>query len=213
MKPQDYLEAARVPHSLEPQRIGHWIVERRGGKTVELVERAELMDVGWPDYTILRRVTMARLHLQDSAQEIVMEDSRQELRRHLPIWLAAHGRVLLTGLGLGCVVRGLLANAAVEHIDVLESDPVIVALIGPEFQREPRVRIHKADAFEWPIPAHAEWDYAWHDIWTEDGSSALNFEHARLLERFRTHCHVQGAWQFPRVFKRIWPERLLGAPA
>lgn len=194
MTPRDYLEAARVPHALRPQRFGHWIIERRGGELVELVERAELMDIGWPDYTILRRVTMAKLHLGDVAQEIVMEDSRQELRRHMPIWLAAHGRVLVTGLGLGCVVRGLLASPAVEHVDVVEIDAGIIRVVGTEFARNPRVKLHCGDALTYRFPPETRWDCAWHDLWTEAGGEALHLQHVELLHRFRDRCESQGAW-------------------
>jgi hypothetical protein len=73
------------------------------------------------------------MHLeQDDGRvyEVVMEDSPRELRRHLPIWMHAHGRVLVTGLGLGCVVRGLLASPHVEYIDVAKSTPTSCASWG-----------------------------------------------------------------------------------
>jgi hypothetical protein len=194
------LEHARVPETLVPQRFGLWEISRLALETP--LERAL---VGWPRYTRLLRVSMATLHTSEG--EVVMEDSWRELRKHLPLWRAAHGRVLVTGLGLGCVVRGLLALPAVTHVDVVEIDREIVRVVGSEFAECPRVTLHHADALTWPVPSGVCWDVAWHDIWAEE---SLHVLHARLLWRFARRCAVQGAWGFPREFKRCWPRPLLG---
>ncbi len=139
-----------------------------------------------------------------------MEDSPVELSRHLPIILRARGRVLVSGLGLGCVVRGLLAKPEVDHIDVIEIDPSIVALCGAEFASNPRVTLHLADARTWPIPDGARWDYAWHDVWSETESLAV--VHAGLIARYDSFCDYQGAWMMPRLAMRHMPDRILGGP-
>lgn len=212
MTPTDYIEAARVPHRLKPQSFGLWQIERvkaRGhivGNTLFLDEEV----VGFPDYTILSRQTLATLHKERG--EIVMEDSALELRKHLPIWLAARGRVLVTGLGLGCVVRGLLANPDVDQVDVVEIDRGIARVVGHEFASNPRVRIVVGDATSVPLPGR--FDFAWHDLWSEDDH--LQRIHLNLFVRFRRQCRVQGAWAFPRMFSRLMARRgmfvPLGAP-
>jgi hypothetical protein len=156
-----YLHAARVPESLQPHRFGPWTIERRQAENS--VVRYQ---IGWSDYTLLWRESWRTLHLPGPG-EIVMEDSHHELARHLPIWLNARGRVLVTGLGLGCVVRGLLANPAVTHIDVVEIDPDIIRVVWPEFQREERCLIREGDALNMTWPPGTFWDYAWHDLWTD----------------------------------------------
>src|ERR1700679_3972098 len=141
--------------------------------------------------TVLRRLSMKTIHIEGSGGEVVMEDSRTELRRHLQIWLKGSGRILISGLGLGCVVRGLLINPAVTHIDVVEIDPIIIALIGPEFRQDKRVHVHPADALTIQWPADARWDYAWHDCWVnEDGSpeKMLWHLHADLFSRYLDRC-------------------------
>lgn len=192
MTPGGYLEAARVPESLELQEFGLWAIERFQ------VPRGDLDWVGWPSLTILRRYTLATLHC---AGEVVMEDSFMELSRHLPIWLAARGRVLITGLGLGCVVRGLLASPAVEHIDVVEIDKGILSAVGLEFVSNPRVTLHLGNALTIPWPKGTRWDCAWHDCWCEKGSK-LHVLHAKLIGRYHGRVRRQGAWMFPRVLKR-----------
>lgn len=213
MKPADYLDAARVPHTLQPQRFGLWIIERRPAPPDEVCRAVGYPPIGWPDYTVLRRITPATLHLEKvDAHTIVMEDSAHELRRHMPIWLAARGRVLVTGLGLGCVVRGLLASPLVDLVDVVEIDRHIIRVVGAEFAGDPRVRIHLGDALKFEFPPDASWDCAWHDLWCD--GKGLQLMHGKLLHRYAPRCRLQGAWQFPRVIKRAWPAlrgRLLGA--
>lgn len=196
--PREYFNAAAVPLTVEPQSFDLWEIRR-----IPLDGLAAALHCGNRHrQTILFRWTDATLHLDHG--ELVMEDSDRELGRHMPLWLAARGRILVTGLGLGCVVRGLLLNPEVEHVDVVEIDPGIIRVIGAEFAGCPRVTIHEADALQWPIPAAARWDYAWHDLWCPD-NDGLQRLHTSLIKRFRPHVTVnQGAWEFPR-----WAHRLV----
>jgi spermidine synthase len=183
-----------VPTSMPLGQFGPWTIERRYLETAFDIDRC-----GWPSITMLHRATLATLHMRTG--EVVMEDSEAELSRHLGLWMYAHGRVLVSGLGLGCVVRGLLLNREVEHVDVLEICPHILNAVGPEFGRNARVTLHHTDALTWHPPAGARWDYAWHDIWT-DGPRALQLLHADLMMHYAECATVQGAWAFPRWVKR-----------
>lgn len=138
-----------------------------------------------------------------------MEDSPRELRRHLPVLLAARGRVLVSGLGLGCVVRGLLSLPEVEHVDVVEIDRNVLRLTGAEFSDHPRVTLHLGDALRIRWPRRTRWDFAWHDIHDEYGHLAVL--HTRLLLRYQRRVGRQGAWGLPRWLRQRRPE-LLGSP-
>lgn len=201
MKAPDFIAAARVPLTLHaPQDLGLWTIER-----VWAMNRRDIKRLGgFAHQTVLRRATMATLHL--GGGEIVMEDSRRELSRHLPIWLRARGRVLVTGLGLGCVVRGLLASSLVDHIDVVEIDPRILRAVGPEFEDSRRVSLHLGDALTIEWPAGTGWDFAWHDVWSEERH--LDLVHAELIARYVDHCDRQGAWMMTRWVKRRLPPQL-----
>lgn len=214
MRPLDYIEAARVPHSLGPQEFGSWRIQRIAADMTMVEPNMTAMGpglVGFPDYTLLRRTTGTTLH---PAWEVVMEDSARELRKHLPIWMAAHGRVLVTGLGLGCVVRGLLAKPEIEHVDVVEIDPDILRVVGAEFRESERVTLIEGDALRVGWPPDIRWHFAWHDLWIENGG--LQFLHAELLHRYRGRVRAQGAWAFPRGVARLyatcWNWELIGAP-
>jgi hypothetical protein len=206
MKAADYLNAARVPASLDTQHFGDWIIKRQ-----RLPEKYR-DETGWTNFTILQHTilpNMGNLHLCDDDNpplDVVMEDSPRELRKHLPIWMKATGRVLITGLGLGCVVRGLLAKPQIEHICVVEIDADIIRIIGAEFADNDRVTIHHGDALTIQFPDTTRWDYAWHDLWMDEGDSDddnLQKLHCRLILNFADRIPNQGAWAFPRFAKRI----------
>lgn len=217
MKPADFIRAAKCPAWLPTGTFGLWRIERKALEFTLNVppDIAARMGLERPPtiyQTILWRTTAATLHLV-SEGEIVMEDSPTELMKHLPIWMMARGSVLVTGLGLGCVVRGLLANPAVDHIDVVEIDATIIRLIGPEFFGNKRVKIHHGDAIEIEFPPERRWNFAWHDLWTETGGRPhLQILHAMLYMRFKDRVGHQGAWAFPRFASRMLPFQPLGAP-
>lgn len=193
LAPIDFINAARVPDHIQAQEFFPWSIVRRKSPDIGLL--------GFETQTLLCRWNWASLHQEHG--EIVMDDSLPELRRHLPIWMAAKGRVLKTGLGLGCVVRGLLIKPEVEHIDVVEIDERIITICGAEFADNPRVTIHHADAHEFDFHG-LSWDYIWHDIHDNEEREHLTLQHARLMIRFMEVVPIrhQGAWAFPREAKR-----------
>lgn len=210
MKPDDYIHAARVPISLRPQVFGLWMIQRVWAEEIRrrcdhlpAIYRAiadqNALAIGFPSYTLLWRTSWSTIHLHNHG-DLVMEDSLGELRKHLPIWMKAHGRVLVTGLGLGCVVRGLLASKNVEHITVVEIDKQILRIVGHEFRGNHRVELIHGDALNFQ-PGQRKFDFGWHDLWTE-GDEHLQVQHARLIKNLHGSCRQQGAWEFPRYLKR-----------
>lgn len=194
MKPEDYMRAARVPDSIPSCKFGLWEIYRQHPD-----KKGE-----WKTMTTLARVTLKTLHRYHG--ETIMEDSRQELRRHLPIWMSGRGRILVTGLGLGCVVRGLLSNSDVESIDVVEIDKGVIRVVGREFAPDPRVRIIHADATNIQWAFGQEWDCAWHDIQlSEIGALAISQTHLRMMFDLEGRVRRQGAWAMPREIKKQFP--------
>jgi spermidine synthase len=192
------LQASRVPDGLLPLgEFGLWKLARVNFTDDTAFGAASIMFNGWPSYHVLGRMTEAKMHLEWG--DIVMLDNRPELVKHLPILMNAAGRVLVSGLGLGCVVRGLLSRKQVEHVDVIEIDRQILDRIGPEFSGNDRVTLHHADALQFPLNGQ-RWDWAWHDLYDEH--RALQILHADLIMRFHHHVRHQGAWQMPRWAKR-----------
>ncbi len=136
--------------------------------------------------------------------ECVMEDSPSELNTHLEFMLKAHGDVLITGLGLGCVVRGTLANPAVKQVTVIERDRSILRIVKPHMPKTDRLEIIKADAREWVRHTRRTFDCAWHDLWSDPDKQEIHLQrtHLNLIVALRKRVRMQGAWAFPRMFRR-----------
>jgi hypothetical protein len=159
-------------------------------------------------YTQLRRHTFATMH---AGGECVMNDYRAELRTHLEFCLRARGRVLVTGLGLGCVIRGLLKNPDVTRVDVVERDLDVIRLVW-DAVRTPKVTLHHCDALEFARTVQpGRWDCAWHDLWSDPDANERHLDvlHVRLLRELRDKIPLQGAWKFDRRIKRPF-SRILG---
>lgn len=189
----DLLEAGRLPISLVP-----WQAKKGSMNAQEHHGRNILCDAS----------SIAGMHLVNDdgfGGYTVMSDDTRELRRHLQAVKHAKGKVLKTGLGFGCFARMCLLNPNVHHIDIIEKDTEIAKHFGAQFKGNPRVTIHVADAFDFPIEGQ-RWDFAWHDIYC-DGNDGLQVLHAKLIERFASVTNLQGAWMLER-----WVRRALNRP-
>ena len=157
-------------------------------------------------YTHLYRMTEATMD-KCPPGVVVMEDTPFELRTHLQFMLRAYGHILVTGLGLGCVVRGLLANETVVHVTVVEKSPDVLKLVAPYMPKE-RLEIIEADALKWTKKNTRPFDFAWHDLWTnrETGEPHLDLWHTKLIFNCADKVKHQGAWRYHRIAKR-WLQR------
>lgn len=158
-------------------------------------------------YTFLYRLTDETLY-SDPPGEVVMEDTPFELQTHLGFVMRAHGRVLITGLGLGCVIRGLLANPRVDQVICIENSKDVLKLVGPYMPKD-RLTIIETDALDWAARNKEKFDCAWHDLWTdrERGEPHLDHWHAALLMYCRDTVKYQGAWAFDKRAKKLLLKR------
>lgn len=135
----------------------------------------------------------------------VMTDTPAEFEDHADLFAHARGRVLLHGLGLGCALSSLLAIDAVDHVDVVEANADVIALVAPYYEGYP-VTIHHASCVEKVWPDDARWSYVWHDIWTQvneenldDATAEHGISYGRLAQLFADRADRQGAWAFDLV--------------
>lgn len=182
---------------------GDYIVLRRRMIEQEVTEE-------FHEATGLRRDDISPEHFEslmppESRWIPVMSDTPAEILEHGDALLNAHGRVLITGLGLGCLPHALLTKPEVTRIDIIDIDPEIIALTG-KYLTDPRVHIWQGSAAE---PQRIEglraeawcWDYAWHDIWTHISARNLDTETAEhgisytdLFELYEPYADQQSAW-------------------
>lgn len=132
---------------------------------------------------------------------VVMSDTPDELRDHLDPAIEIRrrgGRVLIGGLGLGCVLRAALHAPAVEHVDVVERSADVITLVGSHYQEMAEevgvsLTIHKDDVFEKKWPPGTRWTTAWFDIW--DNMCEGNYpEFTRLLRSYGRRADWKGCW-------------------
>lgn len=114
--------------------------------------------------------------------EIWMSDTTAERRDHFEpahqIRRPGVRRVLIGGLGLGMILRVALLTDGVEHVDVVEIDPDVLALVGPHYlalaaERGVSLTFHEADLFKIRWDPGTEWDVAWFDIWPDVDTTNL----------------------------------------
>jgi hypothetical protein len=129
-------------------------------------------------------------------RKLWMSDTQAELFDHLEAARrmcdpSCH-RVLIHGLGLGCVVNVALSLDNVEHIDVVEKDWRVIRLVAPQLDH-PKLVVHEGDAYVYKWAEGEHWDVVWHDIWPDISTRNLVGMH-RLYQRFQHRSGWQGFW-------------------
>jgi len=169
-----------------------------------------MLDAGpaWQPCTELLRWTTKSIY--QGERELVMADHWHECKTHLEFILKAKGDVLITGLGLGCVVRGLIAHRQTTSITVIERDKAVLRLVGRYLPT--RVKLIHADVRDWMTSSYEQYDYAWHDLCQDPDleDRHLQVTHAEVMYGLEKRIRHQGAWKFPRSFRRIFEAKGLG---
>ncbi len=135
--------------------------------------------------------TYTRL-MRDGAWDPMMSDTPAEILDHLDFIYEAKGRCLLNGLGLGVVLKALLAKPEVTQVDVVEIEQDVIKLVAPSYN-DPRVHIYNADAYTIVWDKTDRWTVAWHDIWANLCSDNLE-EMTRLHRKYGHKVEWQGSW-------------------
>lgn len=154
---------------------GDWIVDKF---TVE-------MGVGALRYAFAGRAVPPGQYtrLRNPKVSAWMTDTPAEYRDVAYFIHFATGDVLISGLGLGMVVKALLLKPDVTSITVLELEADVIALVAPSYP-DPRVRIIHADCRTWK--PDRKFDWAWHDIWGDVSEDDLP-EMATICRRYARH--------------------------
>ena len=202
--PDEYLQIMRADSIPEGMSWLWYVKKAKVESDTIIIRNSRFVEIPAGNYTFLHRITDATIH-HDPPGECVMEDTPVELKTHLGFVIHARGRVLVTGLGLGCVTRGLLANPNVEHVTVIENSKDVLKLVLPSMLAlNDRLDVIEADAFEWVAKNKDHYDCGWHDLWTNRsaGEPHLDIWHTRLLMNCKTFIRNQGAWAYNKLAKR-----------
>jgi hypothetical protein len=144
-------------------------------------------------YTRLMRWTKMNA---GSGWKVIMSDTPPEIKDHYKVLSEARirgGRVLINGLGLGMVLKGVLSSPDVTCVDVVENSPDVIKLVAPAYLTDPRVNIHQGDAYNIEWDEGTRWNVVWHDIW--DDIRPDNLPEMKILhEKYKGLCDWQDSW-------------------
>lgn len=128
-----------------------------------------------------------------------MSNTPDEQRDHNAPVRHARGAqtALVGGLGIGMVIAGFLA-VGVKHIDVVEIDADVIAVVGPQVQAlaaryGATVNIHQGDMYAIKWPTGTCWDVAWFDIWEAMCGDNLPLM-TKLARSYGRRTGWQGFW-------------------
>lgn len=138
--------------------------------------------------------------------QLMMSDTHEEARSNREFAHQAQGDVLVAGLGLGLVLRYVLAKPGVQTVAVLEKYQDVIDLVEaplraalPEDQAA-KLTVVCADAFEWKLPKGRKWDVIYFDIWP-NANIPLE-ESTRLKRKFarrKQGVSWMGSWSEART--------------
>ena len=143
------------------------------------------------------------------ARQIMMSDTLYEQRSNLGAVENAHGHMLIAGLGIGMILAPILKRREVQSVTVLESDPDVIALVGPSVRKLPgaaarKLSIIPADAFTWMPARGLRYDAIYFDIWPTVSEDNL-VEIGKLKRRFAKRLNRSN----PKAWMRAWEEEKL----
>lgn len=124
---------------------------------------------------------------------LVMSNTPDEIRDFMPFVRQASGSVLINGMGLGVLLKALLEKEEVKEITVIEKSEDVIKLVAPTYLKDKRVKVIKADAFEYEPEKGKRFDSVWHDIWDYITSDNLP-EMAKLHRKYGRRTDYQESW-------------------
>jgi hypothetical protein len=127
---------------------------------------------------------------------IIMSDTPDEVRDHMPMIHEAKGNILIMGLGVGLILQACLRKPEVKHATVIEQSADVINLVATHYLKmfgTDRLSIINADALTWKPPEGVRYNAVWHDIWDSICGGNLP-DMKRLQNRYKKISDWQGIW-------------------
>lgn len=133
-----------------------------------------------------------------------MSDTQMEWRTNLPFLRAAHGRVLIAGLGIGMVLVPLLKKKEVKSIQVVELNNDVIKLVSPHIKHQKLEVVHgDIEAHRNEINGH-KFDTIYFDIWPDINTDNL-VQMTRLRRMYRSALNKSN----PSAWIGCWTQDIL----
>lgn len=123
---------------------------------------------------------------------VVMSDTPAEMRDHRNAVRMAKGSCLLNGLGIGMVLKNILAKPEVSDVIVVDLSQDVIDMVSPHYN-DPRTTFVCADAMEFTPPKGKRFQMVWHDIWDYICSDNLP-QMEKLHRKYGRRSDWQGSW-------------------
>ena len=147
--------------------------------------------------------------------KLMMSDTRYERISNLEVVRQAHGKVLIAGLGLGMILKPILAKPSVTSVWVMEKEDDVIGLIWPHVEH-PKLDVRKADIFTWnPPKSDGPWNCIYFDIWPDHTTdnlpemAKLHQKYKYYLDRTDPYCWM-GSWERDTLRSQKRKEKALG---
>lgn len=132
--------------------------------------------------------------------QLMMSDTQMEQRTNYSFMYAAHGDIMIAGLGLGLIIYNLrpkIDNGLVKSITVYEKYQDVIDLVEPIIRKQLPdgfdFKVIQADILEYQPPKSEKYDTIYFDIWPE--ISADNYDDMVLLHnRWKSHKRDKASW-------------------
>ncbi len=143
-------------------------------------------------------------------KECVMSDTPMEQRTNREVISRARGDVLVAGLGLGMILRPMIASSRVRSVTVVEkhSEVIDLNMLAGFDVNHSKLCLINADIFKWHVPEQRMFDVIYFDIWNSTGQDNKPGMDA-LHERFKKHLRPKGwmeSWRRADCQENLNPE-------
>lgn len=133
--------------------------------------------------------------MKHKGKSIWMSMTTMEIESHMPHIDAAHGDVLIMGLGMGFVLYNIARKQSVKSVTVIEFNPDIIALLdkATDLKSWPgwdKVKIITADALTYKPPTPPDFLYV--DIWPTMGDDRALEDTKRIQQN--VNAALVGYW-------------------
>lgn len=173
---------------IQPARMGEFVIEH-----FELTQEKVVFEQVLRPGIYTRFLEPGRYVRLAKGGEIMMTDTGYERFSNLAVVKAAHGNVLIAGLGIGMILLPILNKPDVESVVVVEKERDVCNLVLPQLQEYldfavfRKLHVEVADIFAYRT--EMTWDTVYFDIWnTIDGAhyqqmKKLRYRYGRRINR------------------------------
>lgn len=114
--------------------------------------------------------------------QVVMSNTEMEKQTNIEFVQAAHGDVLIGGLGIGMILLAIQDKPEVNSITVLEKYREVIELVGNQLPINNKIQIVEADVFDYI--AESQYDTIYIDIWDCINKDIYRNQMVPLLKKY-----------------------------